>query len=144
MNAQNRTPSPASNTVRTSLPRSPERARERAVSHLGPSRCRRAGFGSVAGAPAVPVFAAASGIQDRDELASGIVTGEAQEDLLQSATVVVAAGPKLGNRARGDDLSALNDADAVAQCLRDFERVRGHHDGVAARRVLAEQVLEDA
>src|ERR1044072_4611228 len=51
---------------------------------------------------------------------------------------------QLIHRAERANVSALNDADAIAQRLRDFQRMRRHHDRVTTVRVLAEEILQDA
>src|SRR5687767_2752163 len=111
MNAQKMNPRPPRTAVRATRPRSPERARARAVSHLGRSRWRRLGFGSPAAPGSRP--ATASGIQDLDQLAGRVVPGEPQEDLLEPAGVLAAVPPQLGHGAGGDDLPVLDDADAI-------------------------------
>ena len=51
---------------------------------------------------------------------------------------------QLVHRSAGANHAALNDPDAIAHRLRDFERVRRHHDRVAAMRVFAKEILENA
>ena len=50
---------------------------------------------------------------------------------------------QLVHRAAGADRPVRDDRHAIAHRFRHFERVRAHHDRVAAARVLAEQILED-
>src|SRR3954451_12186656 len=139
MNAQNSTPINESSPKRAPRPRSLAIARARAVNHLGRSRRASAGSGRVAAA----VAAVASGIQHLDQLARGVLAGEAEEDLLQPLDPRRGAGPQLFHRAARANRSLRDDRDAIAQRLRDFEGVGAHHDRVAAARVLAEQILEN-
>src|SRR5450759_2425590 len=71
------------------------------------------------------------------------LTRELEENLLEPSSPRGLVAQIL-NRSDTPDLPLLDDRDAVAQRLRDFERVRGHHDGVAALHVFAEQILENA
>src|SRR5215212_3670667 len=103
MKPQKRTPIPASRAVRTKRPRSPERARARAVRNFGPSRWSSAGFGRTAEVMFAPPTAAAgrtSDIQDLDQLPRRILAGEPEEDLLETARVVARSGAQLRHRAR--------------------------------------------
>ena len=60
--------------------------------------------------------------------------GEPEEEVLEARVAGGELVPQLGHGAAGDDLAALDDADAVAHVLGDLERVRAHEDGAAALR----------
>src|SRR6185437_6509909 len=97
MNVQNPNPSSPSTANRKPWPRSFDAARARAVSHLGLRRWAVDGSGRwPAAVPATTGAAAAiaSGIQHVHQRASGVVTGEPQENLLQTRK------PRLGVRAK--------------------------------------------
>ena len=82
-------------------------------------------------------------IENFHRIARRALASELEENLLEPAAARGLVAQIL-NRPDSADLSLLDDRDAVAQSLRDFERVRGHHDGVAAPHVLAEQILENS
>ena len=117
------------------------RARARAVSHFGTSRCSD---GSESAARRASRRARASGIEDLDELARRVLAGEPQEDLSSPVRARVGAARSSSIVPQARITPPWMIADAVAQRLRHLERVRRHHDRVAATRVLAEQILEDA
>jgi len=119
MNAQNTNPKTSRNTVRA---RRPDWRCARAVSHLGLSRCAVDGSGR----------------------AGGVLAGEPQKDLLQSVHPRLGVRAEVVHRPAGANHAPLDDADAVAHRFGDFERVRRHHDRVAAPRVFLEEILEDA
>src|SRR5471032_416692 len=73
MNTQNNSPMPPRMVKRAPRPRSFAIVRDRAVNHLGSRRNPSDGSGRVA----------ASGIKDLDQFARRVLTGEAQEDLLE-------------------------------------------------------------
>src|SRR6185437_11501767 len=139
--AQNIAPMTVSITHRQAELRSVSGVRDRlrTVRSLGDSTCANDGAGSPAGpAPSL-------GIEHLDQLARRTLAGQLQEVALESAKArCFGRRHELGYRARRANLAALDDRDAVAHVFRHLERVRGHEDGVAAPRVLLEQILEDA
>src|SRR5688572_1900471 len=151
-NAQKSAPVMPRSAIRAPRPRSPPRARTRAVSHLGRRRWRSGTFGSGATSASVSrdegrsasasAARAASGIQDLDHRPRRVVTRQSQEDLLETFFASGGVSAEIGHRAACPDLSVLNDGDAIAETLRDLERVRRHHDRVTAARVFAKEILQ--
>src|ERR1700722_19772844 len=123
MAAQNTIPRSTSAVMRTPRPRWPLRARARKVCHLGISSrcvCRNTPAGTNGATTST------SGIQHPEQLAHGAIACQLEEDVLEPAGAGHGVGAQLVHRAAGADLPFLDDADAVAQRLGDFERVRGH------------------
>src|SRR4051812_1027875 len=142
MKDQNPRPKMPRKIQRIVLPRSPDAARARAVRSFGMSRCPVDGSGSRSAGAARDTSCAmidcaivgtrALCVEDVDERAGGVLAREPQKDLLEAFRTRMRARAQLRHRAEGADDAALNDADAVAHRFSDFERVRRHHDGMAA------------
>ena len=146
-------------TSRSFVPRSPGAVCARAESHFGTSRCAVDGFGSTtAGARWLELYFARlvrcdgrlraaqrlrSCIEDIDQRAGRVLAGQLQEDLLRAHRARLGARTEFVHRATRAKHAALHDRDAVAHRLGDLERVRRHHDGVAATSVFAKQILDD-
>src|SRR5215207_5974946 len=147
MPAQKPTPSVPRTATRVARPRSAPFARTRAVSHFGSSMwrigtrgrsakatsragvrrdgvrregVRRDGVGDGGRTPRAPF----SRIQHLGELASGALAGEPQKDALEPRGPGGGVRLQIVHGAAGADLSTLDDADAVAHGLGNFERVR--------------------
>src|SRR5690606_30661272 len=119
----------------------------RAVSHLGRSRCSSGGSGSAVITRCPPLMRGEkmiSGVEDIDQVAGGVLAGEAEEDLLEAALPFLQVATEIRHGAVGLDLPVHDDREPVAERLGHLKRVGGEDDGVAAPRVLAEEVLEDA
>src|SRR6476661_3418119 len=104
MNTQNSMPMNARSPKRAVRPRSFAIARARAVSHLGRSSSDTEGSGRPT----------ASGIQNLDQLARSILSGETEEDLLQAFGSRLGATTQLGHRAAGADRPVRDDRHAIA------------------------------
>ncbi len=103
----------------------------RAVSHLGLRRCAVDGSGSF------------SSIEDVDQRARRVLSRETEEDLFEPGRARDRGRPQLVHGATRADHAVLNDSDPVAQRLGDFERVRRHHDRVAAVCVFFKEIFEN-
>src|SRR5690242_21201850 len=107
MNTQKSRVMPPSTASRALRPRSLAIARARAVSHLGRSSSANDGSGR----------APTSGIQHLDELARGVLAGEAQEDLLQPPRAGIRTATEVVHRAARTNRPLRDDRHPVAQRL---------------------------
>src|SRR6266542_814022 len=131
MNAQKTIARAAIRTARPVNPSSFFVARARMLCHLGESRWRKLGV------------RISSGIEDVHEFAGGVLSCQAQKDLLEPGTTFSRSGAKVVHRSDRANLSVLDDADSVAHRLRDLERVCRHHYRVTAPDVFAEQIFQN-
>src|SRR5207248_4216042 len=82
-------------------------------------------------------------VEDIDQLARRILARQLEEDVLEASRAAFRVTTQLVHRPASANLSTLNNGDALAQRLCDFQRVRRHHDRVAAACILSKQILED-
>src|SRR6266851_1283110 len=120
MNVQKITPSTPRTAARPVDPFSFFVARARMLCHFGESRRRKLGV------------RISSGIEHVHELAGGVLSSKAEEDVFESRVSMRGRGAKVSHCAERAYLSVLNDADAIAHRFSDLERVCRHHDRVAA------------
>src|SRR5690348_10799325 len=143
MNAQNPSPNNARKNHRIAFPRSPDAARARAVRNFGTSKWSVEGSGSAASISPLRSPISRLSVEDIHQRSRGVLARQPEEDLLQALRAGLGARPQVGHRTARANLAGLNDGDAIAQRFRHLERVRRHHDRVAAIRVFAEEILED-
>ena len=72
-----------------------------------------------------------------------VPAGELHEDVLEIVLVGVGASLELVHRPALHQLAVHDDADSIAELLRNFERMGGDEDGIAICTVLPEHTLDE-